>query len=166
MMPYSPHPPVSDNPLTASALSMRSLLSQVEQYPALPWSLEALEGTEWINVHTFRIVTIGDPSKAVGGYGQLGYRHGDRFVIEHWVRWDVLPPAIQHRWRWAHCKSLEARIAALQADLRALDDKPPRSEEAYQTQRRDLTILLDTTRHELKQASVYSASHVPVSESL
>lgn len=122
---YSPHFPIADNPLLATQRASRTRLTDTLAYPALPWQIEDLPGTEWMAVFTFRRLIVGALEKAVDNYGRLGYWHGERFVIEYWIRWDVLPPEAQTQWHHAHAAALATQVTGLQQELRDLDDHAP-----------------------------------------
>jgi hypothetical protein len=149
---YSPQDAIAENPHLAAERATRTCLSEIDSYPALPWCLEELPGTEWIAVFTFRIITIGTPDKAYDRYDRLGTWHGKRFIVAHWVRWDVLSCHAQQCWQQAHVAALHQRITTLQADLRELDAKPSAKKE-HKQQRRGIAHQLDRARGELNRLS-------------
>lgn len=95
---------------------------EAEQYTALPWTMESLPGTVWRNLHTASPNTVTEIGlDRVGKPGpdpncvlsfSIGCYRSDRFEIDHWVRVDCLPPAVQISWairRVHYCKEeLEA----------------------------------------------------------
>ena len=89
------------------------------EYDVLPWSLESLAGSTWINLHTRTICTVThfdintwsqrEPAfnSEVGAHSDYVHCtiHGPgfwcsskRYVIEHWLRYDTLPPEVQAAW--------------------------------------------------------------------
>lgn len=121
---YSPQAPLADNPQLAQQRAVRRSLADTATYSALPWALADLPGTEWLAVFTFRRITLSTPDKGYDRYDQLGSWHGARFVIEHWVRWDVLPPYAQLRWHTLGIQVGRTRLAEVQAKLHKIDNAP------------------------------------------
>src|SRR5229473_4733218 len=113
---YSPHPFETSDPeqVIEAAQSQKMDLEASIAYPLLPWTLEDLPGTTWRHLPSglpMRVDRIGIdedgrpmpvPADEIVGPGEylpdLGSWRNDRFCIEHWVRVDHLPPAIQLAW--------------------------------------------------------------------
>lgn len=83
-----------------------------DQYPCTGWTMDELVGSQWVNIYTGGMETIShitidrwDKAQLIplsdvkrGDFG-LGLWHGDRYVIDHWVRYDVLTPEEQLTWK-------------------------------------------------------------------
>ena len=97
---------------------------QSDRYTALPWPMESLPGTVWRNLYTAsphtvteigldRVGRLGPDPNCVLSFS-IGCYRSDRFEIDHWVRVDCLPPAVQVAWavrRVHYCKQeLEALL--------------------------------------------------------
>lgn len=97
-----------------------SPLSIRDEYAALPWAMEQLVGSTWVNLHTrtcARVLTLhvntwGRREPVFDGpfglhddfihctiNGPGFWATQDRYVIEHWIRYDTLPPAVQANWK-------------------------------------------------------------------
>lgn len=91
-------------------------LTSRDLFPPLPWTMGELPGTRWRNVHTLASVTIGeirenrhghlgpDPDEWINAMFSIGLWWGGRFIIEHWVRADLLSTAEQMEWHLARVK--------------------------------------------------------------
>ena len=116
---YSPHPAESLDPQAViQAAGYQQTGPQGENYPLLPWPLEALPGTIWRNLWTGTPVRIASISTDQDGnqvaitedeaeaedevdayHPRIGSWQGDRFCIAGWVRVDHLPPATRLAWQ-------------------------------------------------------------------
>jgi hypothetical protein len=123
----SPHPAVSPDPAEARARTAgHRCFATLEAWPALPWLVEELVGTQWINLHTCEVVTIEAVTKAKPGidegYNRIGFVYENRrLIVEHWVRWDVLPPEAQLAWYCAKLRYLQKDIAYQRTKLAQRD---------------------------------------------
>lgn len=110
---FSVYPATHDS--VASFLDMvresRSAQVAYEDYPALPWPLEELAGTQWRNVTTATLRRVegllpnrwGQPvafdPAMVSDWDGIGFWWGDkRYCISNYVRVDHLAPEIQLDW--------------------------------------------------------------------
>lgn len=112
------------------------------EFPTAPWTMAALIGTTWRNLHTGSVVTVdqvhadgfGHPHLCAGlsAYGNdalyphprdhIGIWIDDRYVVEHWVRVDHWSPAAQLPWyalRIARFRDAIAQSQASAAEIQA-----------------------------------------------
>lgn len=118
---HSPHPAYSPDPAEARARATKlRCFATLEAWPALPWTVEELVGTQWVNVHACEVVTIEEVTSAKPrvdeGYNRIGFVHRGNLIVEHWVRWDVLSSPAQLAW---YCE----RLIRLQKDIAYKRDK-------------------------------------------
>ncbi len=120
---YSRYRPTHDNPRAFVAEEQARWMDEVhrrnpEYEPQLlPWPMEELVGTAWRNLPTRSLCTVVGLAPADVNHPQnglapisehknckfvfrwnLGVRHEDRLVVNHYVRVDHLPPAVQLAW--------------------------------------------------------------------
>lgn len=100
-------------------------------YPALPWAMEQLVGTTWRNIHCGDLTQVmaiqqdrwnnpvlayksehswGEPRWQLGLFWPDEF-DGGRYVVEDWVRVDLLPAEDQLRWFEFHLGRINAQIA-------------------------------------------------------
>lgn len=98
-------------------------------YPMLPWTMEQLVGSAWRNVHIgslVQVVAIQDDHwdnpglvyKSEHSWGELTWTlglwvdafNGGRYVIEHWIRVDLLSVEDQVRWFGFRLSRVNAQI--------------------------------------------------------
>lgn len=115
---YSPLPAWHTEAAAASDYSQRvqldgpALYVGRDAYPPLPWTFSELVPSAWRNSYTGGLFQVGElryvsehhpyPSLVEAG-GQrwpasIGLWWNQRFVIEHWLRVDHLPVAVQLQW--------------------------------------------------------------------
>jgi hypothetical protein len=123
----------------------RSAAVQREDYPALPWTMDAIVPSTWINIHTGIEMRVGDVLPDRFGYPipveagtvferdqrffdrlglGLGFWTYSRFVIEHWVRVDHLPPDARVRWFGVEIASIRRKIAQSRSSIAEMDAAP------------------------------------------
>ncbi len=127
---YSPHPAESLDPQAVFLASDHQQTGlQSDDYPLLPWPLEALPGTTWRNLWTGTPVRIASISTDQGGnqipitedeaeaedevdayHSRIGSWQGARFCIVGWVRVDHLPPAARLAWQCVEIAYLQEQI--------------------------------------------------------
>ena len=120
---YSPYPADPATPAELLAIYNGALFMQRESYPALPWPMESLVGTTWINLHIgteMTIRTLRPATRAFDGTDPAGWGDIDpyetslgfwihrkdesgswvphRYIIESWVRMDHWQGAYEDLW--------------------------------------------------------------------
>ncbi len=103
---YSYLPPFHAYPGEVLERMPRSMVECIRgrpSYPAWPWAIEELHDTAWRNLQGGGIRQVLSIHERLGrpvlDQGEIiGFWADDRFVVEHWVRVDHLPPATQLLW--------------------------------------------------------------------
>ena len=100
-----------------------------DDYPALPWTFGDLVPSAWRNIYTGGLFQVGAlrplskhqaypcPVKAGEEHwpSSIGLWWNKRFVIEHWLRVDHLPVAVQMQWFAFELTYHRRRLAEMQA---------------------------------------------------
>ena len=92
----------------------RELLNRRDEAPPLPWTMDSLVGSTWVNLwsgarHTVVAIVcersgLPIPCWSQDGEGVYAYLHGpgiwwsNRYVIDNWLRLDTLQLALQEIW--------------------------------------------------------------------
>lgn len=156
---HSPHPPVSEDPAATRAIAHASNVRDRDTYPALPWTVEELVGTQWVNVYTcdtVNIEAVDTPKPTISeGYNRIGFMQNGRLIVEHWVRWDVLPPHAQYAWYLARLARLQKDIAEQRETLNR-----PYMDGADRTYRKGWIKRMETRLTELMaDVSAFATQH-------
>jgi len=127
-MPSSFCPPAEANEMYQRASLLpghRFNFESRDTAPALPWTIDQLPGSRWVNIYTGRETAIGPIGidrwgQAVAPYANesfaslpgaqyintLGLWWSDRYVIEHWIRCDHWEPAQRLVWFGAELQDI------------------------------------------------------------
>lgn len=103
---YSFLPPYHDHPQQVLDLAPGNMLECIKNrasYPMWPWAIEELSNSAWRCLHSgaiklVRLTTERDGKPVLDAGSILGGWVDRRFVVEHWVRVDHLPPNTQLMW--------------------------------------------------------------------
>jgi hypothetical protein len=128
----------------------KGIVQEPDRYTALPWTMESLPGTVWRNLYTASPHTVTEIGlDRVGRFGpdpdrvlsfSIGCYRSDRFEIDHWVRVDCLPPAVQVAWAVRRVHYCKGQLEALRKQATTMSKTIFRSRTEMEHQ--DLDIAL------------------------
>ena len=143
---YSPLPTEPVDALAALAAYREN--QDRDRFPALPWAMEELAGSLWRNLHTGTLSRVGEvvvvedgglsprfDSELAWTHHGPGYWWGGRYVIEHWIRVDHWPVAMQLAWFGVELAHHREAMRRYEERIAALGASPEKSSTAAQNRR-------------------------------